>query len=123
MEREGVAAATTRAIADQQHVLYELTQYALRNPGLEDLAAWQYERYYEVGTQYLRDVAAAAGIEWAVPVPVVSRMLVSFIDGMGLGWLVDRNTDEARAALEAFIDGLCLLARSVGNKRQLTVGR
>jgi hypothetical protein len=30
---------------------------------------------------------------------------------MGLGWLVDGNSDEARAALDPFIDGVCLLAR------------
>jgi hypothetical protein len=38
-------------------------------------------------------------------------MLVSFIDGMALGWIIDRNSSEARAALDAFADGLAALTR------------
>jgi hypothetical protein len=40
-----------------------------------------------------------------VPLPVASRMPVSFIDGMALGWIIDRSSSEARAALDAFADG------------------
>jgi AcrR family transcriptional regulator len=112
MLREGVRSMweAAEATRDEQHVLYELTQYALRSPGLEDLAVWQYERYYEEGIRYLEDVSAAAGTEWSVPLPVVSRLLVSFVDGLVLGWVVDGNSADAGAAVDAFIEGLCLLA-------------
>ena len=43
---------------------------------------------------------------------VVARMVVSFFDGLALGWVVDRNVDEARAALDGFIEGLALMALS-----------
>jgi hypothetical protein len=99
------------ATPGEQQVLYELTQYALRNPGLEDLATWQYERYYETARAYLRTVADAGAVEWKAPLAVVTRMVVSFFDGLALGWVVDRNSDEARAALDGFIDGLALMAR------------
>jgi hypothetical protein len=101
----------SQATVQEQHVLYELTQYALRNPGLQDLATWQYERYFEVGRDYLQAVADAAEIEWTAPLPVVARMLVSFFDGLVLGWLVDHNSDEASATLDGFIDGIALMAR------------
>lgn len=98
------------ATAEHQQVLYELTQYALRNPGLDDLATWQYGRYYETACDLLEGIAEAAGVEWAAPVHLVARMFVSFFDGLCLGWIVDRNSEEARAALDGFIRGLSLMA-------------
>jgi hypothetical protein len=38
-------------------------------------------------------------------------MVVSLFDGLALGWVVDRNSDEARATLDGFIEGLALMAR------------
>jgi AcrR family transcriptional regulator len=98
------------ATADDQQVLYELTQYALRHPGLEDLATWQYGRYYQTACDLVEAIADAADVEWTAPVPVIARMLVSFFDGLGLGWVVDRDSEQARAALDGFIDGLALMA-------------
>jgi AcrR family transcriptional regulator len=113
MLRDGIRSiwAVTEATPGEQQVLYELTQYALRNPGLEDLATWQYERYYETARGFLQRIADAGAVEWKAPLTVVARMLVSFFDGLALGWVVDRNSDEARAALDGFIEGLALMAR------------
>ena len=102
--------ATIEATRDEQHVLYEFTQVALRNPELEDLARAQYDRYFAVGIAFLEEVRTAAGIEWSVPIEVVGRMMVSFIDGLALGWVVDGDTALARAAVDAFADGLAVLA-------------
>ena len=60
---------------------------------------------------FLQTIADAGSVEWKAPLPVVARMLVSFFDGLALGWVVDRNSDEARAALDGFIEGLALMAR------------
>jgi AcrR family transcriptional regulator len=103
--------AVSEATANEQHVLYELTQYGLRNPGLEDLARWQYQRYFETAGQYLQAVGDAADVDWSPSIAVVSRIVVSFLDGLSLGWLVDRNSDEARAAVDAFAEQLATLAR------------
>ncbi|MDT7691426.1 MAG: hypothetical protein QOI75_793, partial [Pseudonocardiales bacterium] len=86
----------------KQQVTYELTHYALRTEGLEELARWQYQVYYARSAQRLRDIAARAGVEWALPLPVLTRMLMNMIDGLVLGWLVDRDSELARGALEAF---------------------
>ena len=112
MLRDGIRSIwrVVEATADEQQVLYELTQYALRNPGLEDLASWQYARYQESATRFLQTIAEAGAVEWNTPLTVVARMLVAFLDGLALGWIVERDSDEARAALEGFIDGLALMA-------------
>lgn len=112
MLRDGIRSIwrVVEATADEQQVLYELTQYALRNPGLEDLATWQYARYQESATRFLQTIAEAGAVEWNPPLTVVARMLVAFLDGLALGWIVERDSDEARAALEGFIDGLALMA-------------
>ena len=113
MLRDGIRSIwrVVEATADEQQVLYELTQYALRNPGLEDLATWQYARYQESATRFLQTIAEAGAVEWKTPLTVVARMLVAFVDGLALGWIVDRDSDEARAALDGFIEGLALMAR------------
>jgi AcrR family transcriptional regulator len=95
----------------KQQVTYELTHYALRTEGLEELARWQYQVYYTRSAQRLRDIAAQAGVEWALPLPILTRMLMNMIDGLVLGWLVDRDSELARGALEAFADTLGGLTR------------
>ncbi|MBM4498320.1 TetR/AcrR family transcriptional regulator, partial [Rhodococcus hoagii] len=47
-------------------------------------------------------LAETAGIEWTVPIPVLSRMVTTAIDGLILGWLADGRTDEVEASLAAF---------------------
>ncbi|HWF56251.1 MAG TPA: TetR family transcriptional regulator [Solirubrobacteraceae bacterium] len=103
--------AVSEATISEQHVLYELTQYALRNPGLEDLAHWQYQRYAETARQYLQAAGDAADVHWTPSLAVASRIVVSFLDGLALGWLVDRNSGEARAAIDTFAEQLATLAR------------
>ncbi|HEX4356562.1 MAG TPA: TetR/AcrR family transcriptional regulator [Pseudonocardia sp.] len=95
----------------KQQVTYELTHYALRTEGLDELARWQYTVYYERSAQRLRAVATRAGVEWTLPLPVLTRMLMNMIDGLVLGWLVDRDSELARAALNAFADTLSTLTR------------
>lgn len=113
MLREGIRSiwAVVEDTAGEQQVLYELTQYALRNPGLEDLATWQYNRYYQSARDFLEAIADVGAVEWKAPVTVVARMLVSLVDGLALGWVVDRNSGDARAALDEFAEGLALMAR------------
>ena len=95
----------------KQQVTYELTHYALRTEGLEELARWQYEVYYARSAERLRAVAARAGVEWTLPLPVLTRMLMNMIDGLVLGWLVDRDSALAHGALDAFADALGSLTR------------
>ncbi|MDQ3715019.1 MAG: TetR family transcriptional regulator [Actinomycetota bacterium] len=94
----------------KQQLTYELTHYALRQPGMESFAQWQYETSYAACAAHLEGVAAAAGIVWSLPLPVLTRMLMTVIDGVVLGWLVDRDSLSAVAALDALTDLLATLA-------------
>ncbi len=52
----------------RQQLTYELTQFALREPDLADLARWQYELYYAECARILDAVAVATGWTWTGPV-------------------------------------------------------
>ena len=95
----------------RQQLTYELTQFALREPDLTDLARWQYELYYAECTHMLAGVAAATGWAWTVPLDVVSRMLLTAIDGAVLGWLVDGDSAAAKTVLLRYGELLSTLAR------------
>ncbi|MET9397116.1 TetR/AcrR family transcriptional regulator [Kitasatospora sp. NPDC002965] len=95
----------------EHQVSYELTHYALRQAGFEDLARRQYQRYREVHQELLEEVAEAAGIDWAVPVPVLARYLNSVLDGVTLNWLVDRDSEHSREVLRLTGEHLLTLAR------------
>ncbi|MFI6095028.1 TetR/AcrR family transcriptional regulator [Lentzea sp. NPDC051213] len=90
---------------------YELTHYALRQAGFEELARRQYQHYLEVHQELLVDAAENAGIQWAVPVPVLAGYLNAVLDGVTLRWLVDRDGEQSRAVLRLTGEHLTSLAQ------------
>ncbi|WP_163567348.1 TetR/AcrR family transcriptional regulator [Fodinicola feengrottensis] len=90
---------------------YELTQYALRRPELIELTRRQYANYFRAATGFLEAVAAAAGVEWTVDLPLLARYTYTIIDGATLSWVVDRDGDSARQVLDQFTDYLVASAR------------
>ncbi|HEX4702566.1 MAG TPA: TetR family transcriptional regulator [Pseudonocardiaceae bacterium] len=92
-------------------VTYELTQYALRTPGLADVARRQYEGYLAMATEFLETAADAARVEWTTPVPVLARYVHTMLDGVTLAWIVDRDGAQAMAVLTEFADHLAKSAR------------
>ncbi|WP_305093901.1 TetR/AcrR family transcriptional regulator [Prescottella sp. R16] len=94
----------------RQLALNELTVAAVRAADRSDLAAWQYRSYYEAAGTFLNRIAEAAEIEWGVPVPVLSRLIISSLDGLILGHLVDKRTESAEAAIGAFAKMIAGLA-------------
>lgn len=87
---------------EKQLVFYELTVGALRAPDRSDIAEWQYREYYASTGTFLVRLAETAGVEWTVPVPVLSRMVTTAIDGLILGWLADGRAEEVEASLASF---------------------
>jgi AcrR family transcriptional regulator len=81
---------------EQHRLSYELTQYALRTPGLAPLAARQYQAYLDG----VAEVLAALGIAD----PSGPRLVVALLDGVTLQWLVDRDIGAVLAVLERFAD-------------------
>lgn len=95
---------------DLQQVQYELVTQALRTPGLEGLAAWQYERYTQVVAHWCREAAARAGETCAVPFDRLARLLVAGIDGLILQHVVNPDPARSDGDLEALTEMLVGLA-------------
>ena len=111
--RDGLQAYLDYLVADPGHeqVMQELMHYALRTPGLQQLAAEQYEAYRAGVTSVLVEGAAASAVEWALPVDDVARLVISFTDGVTLAWLADRDTAAAGRILDFAADTLAALTR------------
>ncbi|MFF3757191.1 TetR/AcrR family transcriptional regulator [Streptomyces sp. NPDC002185] len=83
-----------------EHMLtYDLTQYALREPGFEHLARAQYEQYVASATVLLEQVGVRDR-EPLVPVEVLARYLAAAIDGLTLQFLVLRDPKAAADHLD-----------------------
>ncbi|MGW4140107.1 TetR/AcrR family transcriptional regulator [Streptomyces mirabilis] len=95
----------------EHQISYELTQYALRNPGFENIARRQYEIFLAAFASLLELAADNAGIAWTQPVPILARYVHSVIDGLNMTWLVDRNSDHSQAVLHLLADHLLQYAR------------
>ncbi|MCU1681870.1 MAG: putative TetR-family regulator [Amycolatopsis sp.] len=93
---------------------YELTQYALRNPGLEDVARLQYVQYLEANAEFLELMAKDAGIEWTIPLPTLARYVNAVLDGVTISWLADRESEDSLAVLDLLGDYLTEHSRPVG---------
>jgi hypothetical protein len=83
-----------RAHPDEHMLTYELTQYALRQPGFEHLARRQYELYAETYIELIGQLRQTMGLRLRVPAPVLARYLAAMTDGLTLNYLV-LGDDEA----------------------------
>ncbi|WP_406010350.1 TetR/AcrR family transcriptional regulator [Streptomyces sp. NBC_00637] len=77
-----------RAHPDEHMLTYELTQYALREPGFEQLARRQYELYGDAYTELIEQLRSGMDLRLRVPVPVLARYLAAMTDGLTLNYLV-----------------------------------
>lgn len=96
---------------EEHLVTYELTQYALRQPGLAALARRQYDHYVAGNVRYFEALADATGVRWKKPLPFVARLVATQLDGITLRWLVDRDSEQALAMLDACVDQVLSLTR------------
>lgn len=94
-----------------QLLQYELTMYALRTPGHEELARLQYERYAGVVARWCRQAAEQAGETAAVSFAHLARMIVAGVDGLILQYVCDPDDARAREGREALADMVIGLAR------------
>ncbi|MDN5894542.1 MAG: TetR family transcriptional regulator [Nocardioides sp.] len=96
---------------DEHRVTYELTQYALRESGLADVAKRQYQTYLAANTKVLETLAEVSGTTWSVPVPVLARYVTALIDGLTLLYLNEGDAGTAGAALDLGAEYVAGLAR------------
>lgn len=111
--RDGVRRFWTTLVEDQeglQIIQYELVIYALRTPGLESMARWQYDRYARIVAAWCQEAASNAGEVCAVPFDTLARVLVAAVDGVILQYVCDPDVTRSREDLQAVIDMLAGLA-------------
>ena len=89
---------------DLQLMQYELTTYALRTAGQEDLARWQYEQYCGVVAAWLQEAADNASETSAVPCARLGRMMVAVMDGLILQRICDPDASRSRGDLDAMVE-------------------
>jgi AcrR family transcriptional regulator len=99
-----------RADPDREKAMFELTQWALREPGFAALARQQYDRYYEVAERAAADASRLTGSTWRLPLRDVARLLVTLTDGLTVAWLATRDDGAAAATIDFAADALAALA-------------
>lgn len=99
-----------RAEPDREKAMFELTQWAMREPGFEPLARRQYQHYYALAQQTAAVAARLTGTAWIRPLPEVAGILVALTDGMTLAWLATGDDAAAAATMEFAADALAALA-------------
>ena len=120
--REGVQRFWATLVEDQeglQIIQYDLVIYALRTPGLESMARWQYDRYARIVAAWCQEAASNAGEVCAVPFDTLARVLVAAVDGVILQYVCDPDVTRSREDLQAVIEmvvGLANPAPAAGRK-------
>ncbi|MGV8885459.1 MAG: TetR/AcrR family transcriptional regulator [Microbacteriaceae bacterium] len=111
--RAGLQGYFDNVVADPGHeqVMFELMQYALRTPEIEEFAREQYARYRAAVVELLFTAEQHAEIEWSLPLDDIARLVVTFTDGLTLAWLSDRDDDAAARVMDFAADTLARLAR------------
>ena len=111
--REGVQRFWATLVEDQeglQIIQYDLVIYALRTPGLESMARWQYDRYARIVAAWCQEAASNAGEVCAVPFDTLARVLVAAVDGVILQYVCDPDVTRSREDLQAVIEMVVGLA-------------
>jgi AcrR family transcriptional regulator len=110
--RAGLNAYLDHIAADPgtEQAMFELVFYALRTPGLEDSARQQYATNYAAAAEVLEAVAEQAGCTWTLPQQDMARIVITFTDGISLGWQATRDTAATRRVIDFAADALARLA-------------
>ena len=96
---DNIALEVWRALSarrDHQLVSYELAIIALRRTALRSLATDQYDKGRAFAATLLTAFAEVQGITWARPIDQLGRYTATFLDGVSLAWVVDRDDERAQ---------------------------
>jgi AcrR family transcriptional regulator len=114
--RQGISSFWAQLVVDHtnlQLVQYELVTFALRTPGLEQLARRQYQRYSRIVAQWCQEAAHHSGETCAVPFDRLARIIVAGVDGLVLQHVCEPDRERSAEDLEAFIEMVLGLAAPV----------
>jgi AcrR family transcriptional regulator len=95
-----------RADPARQQAMFELTQYALRTPTLDDFPVAQYGVYRGLAARLLEAGAARYRVRWDQPIADLATLAVALNDGATMAWLATRDDDAAERLLDLTADAL-----------------
>jgi AcrR family transcriptional regulator len=98
--------ALVREHPGREQAMFELTQHALRSPGLSDLPAQQYAAYRELATRVLDAGAERFGVRWSLPTAELAAFANALTDGATLAWLATRDDVAADRILDLAADAI-----------------
>ncbi|HMM82974.1 MAG TPA: TetR family transcriptional regulator [Terrimesophilobacter sp.] len=101
---------TLTADPSREQAMFELLHYALRTDELNELPRAQYRTYRRTAGDVLAAGAEAAGVSWQRPIDEVARLLVTFIGGLTMAWLADRDDAAAAMTMDFAADSIAALA-------------
>jgi hypothetical protein len=87
----------------------------MRHPEVRQVSVNQYAVSHQAARQFLLTLSDSAGIEWTLPIELLSRIVVMMTDGVVLAWLADGDDAAARQALSVFSEFLATHARPAGD--------
>lgn len=90
----------------REQAMFELTQHALRSPGMSDLPAQQYGAYRALATEVLDQGAAKFGVRWSIPTEELAAFSNALTDGATLAWLATRDDAAAERILDLAADAI-----------------
>lgn len=96
---------------DEHLLTYELTQYAMREPGFEQVAIKQYEYYLRTMRGAMDAIVETFGVTLDRPAEDIARYLVTIVDGLTLNWLVLGDAAQAERLLDDAAAHVAGLAR------------
>lgn len=95
---------------DLQLVSYELAMLALRRTMLRPLVSGRYDRAYEAALTLLGFLGQRDGVTWSRPPEEIARFAATFLDGVCLAWVVDRDDEVAASQVRMLAQYLSTLA-------------
>lgn len=101
---------TLTAEPNREQAMFELLHYSMRTKELNDLPHAQYEMYRRTAGELLRVGAEAVGATWRLPLDHMARLLVTFLSGLTLAWLAERDDDAAAVTMDFAADSIAALA-------------
>jgi AcrR family transcriptional regulator len=104
-----------KADPQREKAMFELTHYAMRTPGMAQLARQQYRRYYALAGTALEVASRKSGQRWNRPVSEIATLLVVLTDGLTIGWLVNRDDAAAATIMDFAADAVARLVDETKN--------
>jgi AcrR family transcriptional regulator len=115
---EAVITAVVSALWESIHgargaqlLSYELTTASLRQAELHEVALEQYQGQWAAAQTVLNEIGRVSDVTWVVPTAQLARVIVAFVDGISLSWLVDGDDAAAQGSIEGFGRFLATLTR------------